>query len=162
MKLSEKIMQNKMRLKIATLAKSRLLKITPKNIHVTVMDIKVRKSKLSRYNSYVVVLRKAFRILSLTAKFSVRCYATLRNGSRLNFIISTTEKITAHIWKWATMCRNKKCSDVLFKRKRGVLVRFMSIRTLQPDLFRFTPHSEITSLLNLETSFQLRIVVFVN
>lgn len=36
------------------------------------MDIKARKSKLSRYNSYVVALRKAFRILSLTAKFSVR------------------------------------------------------------------------------------------
>ena len=30
MKLLEKIMQNKMRLKIATLAKSGLLKITPK------------------------------------------------------------------------------------------------------------------------------------
>lgn len=58
-------------IKIATLTLKRGLKITPKNIHVTVMDIKARKSKLSRYNSYVVALRKAFRILSLTAKFSV-------------------------------------------------------------------------------------------
>lgn len=70
-------------------------KLPRKMIHVTLMDIKARKSKLSRYNSYVVVLRKTFRILSLTAKFSVRRYATVRNGSRLNFIISTTEKITA-------------------------------------------------------------------
>lgn len=65
-----------MRLKITTLATPGLLKITPKNIHVTVMDIKARKSKLSGYSSYVVLLRKAFRILSLTAKFSVRGYAT--------------------------------------------------------------------------------------
>lgn len=88
--------QTKTRLiKIATLSKLGFTKLPRKMIHVTLMDIKARKSKLSRYNSYVVVLRKTFRILSLTAKFSVGSYATVRNGSRLNFIISATEKITA-------------------------------------------------------------------
>lgn len=102
------------------------------------MDIKARKSKLSRYNSYVVILRKAFRILSLTAKFSVRRYATLRNGSRLNFIISTTEKITAHIWKWATMWRNKKCCDVIYMKKNvSVFIHFTSISRHSVDLLRF-------------------------
>lgn len=128
------------------------------------MDIKARKSKLSRYNSYVVILRKAFRILSLTAKFSVRRYATLRNGSRLNFIISTTEKITAHIWKWATMWRNKKCCDVIYMKKTCpflfILRAFRDIRLIYSALF--TPHSKITSLLNLETSFQLRSFVCMN
>lgn len=145
MKLPEKIIQNKMRLMVATLAKSGLLKITPKNIHVTVMYIKARKSKLSRYRSYVVALRKAFRILSLTAKFSVRRYATLRNGSRLNFIILTSEKITAHIWKWATIWRNEKLSDVIFE-KTWFFIRFMCFWTYSPDVpsFLVTPQSKIT------------------